>query len=283
MFLAINNCLNLDMSLKKFLTTKLFWKNLGLAFLIAFLLIGITMFFVARYTNRGENIATPNFTGLNVNEVNEMANQKNFEIEVRDSVYRKGINAGTVLVQNPLAGHKIKPGRLIHLTVASALPGKVEVPKLTDVSFRQARVLLESKGFAVGIVEYRPSEFDGLVLDQKHGGQSVPPGTKLDNGSTIDLVVGGRGIGGETTIPNLIGLTLANAKEKIVSKLLSTGAIIFDTSIHTAVDTINAAVWKQIPPADSTKQVSTGSSVDLWLRHEIKDTIKETEIKEPRK
>jgi beta-lactam-binding protein with PASTA domain len=271
------------MSLKKFLTTKLFLKNLGLALLLVVVLLGITMFFLARYTNRGDIMTTPNLTGLNINEVNQLADQKNILIEVRDSVYRKDIKAGTVLMQNPLAGHKIKPGRIISLTVAAALPEKVEVPKLTDVSLRQARVLLESKGFALGLVEYRPSEFDGLVLDQKHGGQSVPPGTKLDNGSTIDLVVGGRGIGGETTVPSLIGLNLANAKEQIISKLLAPGAIIFDTSVHNAIDTLNAAVWKQIPPADSTKYVSTGSSVDLWLRHEIKDTIKSPEIKEPEK
>jgi eukaryotic-like serine/threonine-protein kinase len=269
------------MSLKKFLTTKLFLKNLGLAFLITIALIWITMFFLARYTNRGDNISTPDFSGLNMNEVTGIADRKDLRIEVRDSVFRANIKLGTVLMQNPLAGHTIKPGRVIYLTVASALPGKVEVPKLTDVSLRQARVLLESKGFALGVVEYRPSEFDGLVLDQKYKGMSISQGTRIDNGSTIDLVVGGKGIGGETTVPNLIGLTLANAKEQIISKLLTPGAIIFDTSVHNSIDTLNASVWKQIPPADSTKLISNGSSVDLWLRHEIKDTIKETEIKAP--
>jgi len=269
------------MSLKNFLTTKLLLKNLGLALLITIALIWITMFFLARFTNRGENISTPDFSGLNINEVVGIADQKNFRIEIRDSVFRVNIKPGTILMQNPLAGHTIKPGRIIYLTVASVLPGKVEVPKLTDVSLRQARVLLESKGFALGNVEYRPSEFDGLVLDQKYKGSSIAQGTRIDNGSTIDLVVGGKGIGGETNIPNLIGLTLENAKEQIISKLLTPGAIIFDTSVHNAIDTLNASVWKQIPPADSVKLVITGSSVDLWLRREIKDTIKEAEIKEP--
>ena len=40
-----------------------------MAFLILFVLIWITMFFIARYTNRGDIIATPIFTGLNINEV----------------------------------------------------------------------------------------------------------------------------------------------------------------------------------------------------------------------
>lgn len=269
------------MSLKKFLSTKLFLKNLGLAIGITLLLIWVTMFFLSQYTNRGENIPAPDFSGLNMKEVNVIADQKNFRIMVRDSVYRATIKAGTVLVQNPSAGHKIKPGRMIYLTVASAMPEKVEVPKLTDVSLRQARVLLESRGFELGIVEFRPSEFDGLVLDQKHGGQSISPGTRLDNGSTIDLTVGGKGIGGETTVPDLMGLTLSTAKERITGKLLSQGVVIFDSSIHTADDTLNAKIWKQIPFADSTKIVNPGASIDLWLRREIKDTINKTELKAP--
>jgi eukaryotic-like serine/threonine-protein kinase len=225
----------------------------------------------------------PILQGLSLDEVIKIADQKDCRVMVRDSVFQVNIKPGTVLVQNPLAGHIIKPGRIIYLTVASALPEKVEVPKLTDISLRQARVLLESKGFALGRVEFRPSEFDGLVLDQKYNGQSIPQGTRIDNGSTIDLVVGGKGIGGETTVPHLIGLTLAAAKDSIIARLLMPGALIFDTSVHTAIDTSNASVWRQIPPADSIKLVSTGSSVDLWLRLERKDTIQDTGIKEPLK
>jgi len=202
---------------------------------------------------------------------------------IRDSVFRPNAKPGTILVQNPLAGHIIKPGRIIYLTVASVLPEKVEVPRLTDISFRQARVLLESKGFALGRVEYRPSEFDGLVLDQKYKGLSVAQGTRIDNGSTIDLVVGSKGVGGETKVPNLIGLTLSIAKDSIIAKLLTPGAVIFDTTVHTSEDTLNALVWRQIPPADSAKLVVTGSTIDLWLRLERKDSTQQIENQSPLK
>jgi eukaryotic-like serine/threonine-protein kinase len=271
------------MGLKKFLFSKIFLKNLGYAFLIGIVLIWFALFFIARYTNKGKNISTPDFTGLNIDEVIRIADRKDCRIMIRDSVFRSTVQPGTVLVQNPLAGHRIKPGRIIYLTVASILPEKVELPRLTDISFRQARVLLESKGFALGQVEYRPSEFDGLVLDQKYRGVSVPQGTRIDNGSTIDLVVGSKGMGGETTVPNLIGLTLTAARDSINARLLTTGAAIFDTSVHTAIDTLNASVWRQIPPPDSIKLVSTGSSVDLWLKLEKKDTIQSNEIVAPGK
>lgn len=265
------------MSLKKFITSKIFLKNLGLAILIPFSLIWITMFSISRYTYKGQNILTPDFTGLNIDEVIKIADIKDCRIKVRDSVYRVNIKPGTVLLQNPLAGHAIKPGRIIYLTVTSKLSEKVEVPKLTDISFRQARVLLESKGFSLGKIEFRPSEFDGLVLDQKFDGLSIHQGTRIDNGSTIDLVIGSKNIAGETTVPYLIGLTLSAAKDSIIARLLTPGAVIFDNTLLTTDDTINALVWKQIPPPDSTKLVSAGTSIDLWLMPERKDTIPQSE------
>ncbi len=261
------------MSFKKFLTSTIFFKNLGLALLITIGLIWITLLSLARYTNKGENISTPYFIGLNIDEVKKIADIKGCRIEVRDSIYRLNIKPGTVLLQNPLPAHAIKPGRVIYLTVTSTLSEKAEVPKLTDISYRQARVLLESKGFSLGKIEFRPSEFDGLVLDQKFNGVSIPQGTRIDNGSAIDLVVGSKNISGETTVPDLIGLTLSEAKDTLVTRLLTPGAVIFDNTVLSSEDTLKALVWKQIPSPDSTKQVNAGLSIDLWLGSGRNDTI----------
>ena len=46
----------------------------------------------------------------------------NLRFEVEDSVYKAGKKAGTILMQNPGAGHKIKSGRLIYLTMVSSVP-----------------------------------------------------------------------------------------------------------------------------------------------------------------
>jgi hypothetical protein len=36
---------------------------------------------------------------------------------------------------------------------------------------------------------------------------------------------------------------------------------------------MNAIVWKQFPEGDSTKYVASGSSIDLWLKSQPKDSI----------
>ena len=265
------------MQLKEFLTSKILLKNFGLAVLLTIALIWFTMIGLSYYTNKGENFPTPDLKGLTFAQVEALANKNDLRFVIEDTVFRKDIQPGTVVIQNPLAGHKIKPNRVIYITLASARPEQVEVPKLTDVSMRQATELLESKGFALGNIELRPSEFNDLVLDQKYKGQSVQPGSRLDNGSTIDLVVGKNMAGGETTIPNLTALSLADAKNILKSKSLAIGSKMYDPAIVTAEDSSNAVIWKQMPQPDSTKFVMPGLSVDLWLK--LKSAPTDTEIK----
>jgi beta-lactam-binding protein with PASTA domain len=254
------------MRLKELITHKIFLKNAGLAVLITAALIWFTMIMLSIYTNKGENFPTPDFKGLTISKAEELANTHNLRFITKDSVYRKDVPPGTVVFQNPSAGHKIKPNRLIYITLSSFLPEQVEIPKLTDVSFRHAEELLESKGFALGSIIFRPSEFEDLVLEQKYNGLPVAPGTRLDNGSTIDLVVGKKMTGGETTIPDLKSLTLIDAQNILNNKSLMSGVIIYDTDVQTAADSLNAMVWKQLPQPDSTSLVMSGLSVDLWLK-----------------
>lgn len=254
------------MRLKEFLTSKIFLKNFGIVVLLTIALIWFTMIMLSFYTNKGENFPTPDFKGLSVTQVEALADKNDLRFVIKDSVFRKEIQPGTVVIQSPSAGHKIKPNRLIYITLASFVPEQVEVPKLTDVSMRQARVLLESKGFALGNIELRPSEFDDLVLDQKHNGQTIAPGLRLDNGSTIDLVVGKNMAGGETKIPDLMALSLSNALNILKSRSLTTGSVIYDPAILTNEDSLNSVIWKQMPQPDSTKFVMPGLSVDLWLK-----------------
>ena len=258
------------MQIIEFIKSKVFLKHFGLAVLFTLVLIWFVMIWLSFYTNKGESFPAPNLKGLSISEVEKLMSKDHIRYAVGDSVYRKGVQPGIVVLQNPEAGHKIKPNRLIYLSLASNLPEQVEVPKVTDVSIRQARVLLESKGFALGNVEFRPSEFDDLVLEQKYNGHVVEPGTKLGNGATIDLIVG-RTLNGKTFVPDLTGLTAITAKENLRKRALFIGATTYEPSVKTLADSARAIVWKQVPPADSTAFVQPGMTVDIWLKPEQAD------------
>ncbi len=257
------------MGLKQFFTSKIFLKHIGLALAITLVLAWLAMLVMSVYTNRGESFPTPDFSGKTIEEAEDLADDQGVRFLIEDSVYRKDVSPGIVLRQTPLAGHKVKPGRKVYLTVSAAYPEQVEIPKLTDVSLRQARVLLESKGFAMGSVEYRPSEFNDLVLDAKYSGQSIFPGSRIDNGATIDLVVGRNLSNSETLIPDLTGLSLESATSALSAKSLNVGVVLYDPSVLTSDDSLKSRVIKQSPVADSTSVVSQGSLVDLWLGFEV--------------
>ena len=86
-----------------------------------------------------------------------------------------------VIGQMPEAGHDVKEGRTIFLSICALSPEQVEMPKLTDISFRQAVNIMQTVGLNVGRIEYVPSEFSNLVLAQKLNEESVEPGVMVNN------------------------------------------------------------------------------------------------------
>jgi hypothetical protein len=62
-----------------------------------------------------------------------------------------------------------------------------------------------------------------------------------------------------------MGLKLEAAKNTILGASLNLGAFIYDTTISTGDDTLNAFVFKQIPEYKETATLQLGSGIYLWL------------------
>jgi beta-lactam-binding protein with PASTA domain len=86
----------------------------------------------------------------------------------------------------------------------------------------------------------------------------------IDRGSAIDLVVGKSGSGEMTLVPDLRGVSLAQAQNELTILNLSLGAVIYDESVLNIGDSLSARVWQQRPEA-SGQVVDQGISVDLWM------------------
>jgi len=259
------------MALKEFFLSKLFRKHLLAAVVLTLVLLWITMMILSLYTHRGESLSIPDFTGMTISEARQVSKKLDLRFEVEDSVYKADKKAGTILIQNPLPGHRIKSGRMIYLTLVTSVPGQEIVPQVTDISLRQARVLLESKGFLVGRIEFRPSEFNDLVLEQKNNGAPIPPGTRMDTGSTVDLVVGQSFGANDTFVPDLLGMTMADLLVILNERQLQTGSVVYDGSVTSHADSISATVISQFPLADSTIVVPAGSAINLVLSARLKE------------
>lgn len=142
------------------------------------------------WTMHGKNIVVPNVRGLNYNEAANILEGEGLTIELSDSVYDNGSRPGTVLEQNPKARAKVKPGRVIYVSINAFSPSTVTLPQLTDISVRQAQSTLQALG--IKDVQIVPvfSEYKDLVLAAKMGGKNLLPGARIAVNSRVVLEVG---------------------------------------------------------------------------------------------
>ena len=258
----------------RFLISKVFWINLLIAIVLVVGGLYTTLTYLDSYTKHGEELEVPEFVGLHITESDLAVTEKGSLLtEISDSIFIIGKVGGTVIKQHPLAGKQVKHGRTIYLTVAANQPVKIKMPKLVDRSLRQATSILETYGLEVGELEYRPDMCMNCILRQKIEGEYIEEGTRIRKGSVIDLVVG-QGLGSILIeVPYLLEFNLEMATNLLQSKSLNLGAPLFDETVKTAEDSINAVVYKQLPPFSQLPTARMGVAVDLFLTLDTNNVV----------
>jgi len=253
------------MSLKNFIFSKVFLKNLGLAFLIVAGAILLLLLWLNIYTRHGQARTVPNFTGLTMEETAALAKKSRMKFQVIDSVYTSLVPRGCVAEQNPKPGFRVKKWRNIILTINAFRPEMVAVPDLKDLPLRQAIALIEDAGLEMGELRYKADLSINVVLSQLLNGKDAVPGDSIQKGSVIDLLLG-KGLSNQRTpVPDLTGMRLDPARNRIFGASLNLGTFIFDNTILTSEDSLNAFVYKQNPEYKEDASLQLGSSIYLWL------------------
>jgi beta-lactam-binding protein with PASTA domain len=253
------------MSFKNFILSKVFVKNLGFAVVIIVGVVMILLIWLNFYTRHGQARPVPDFFGLTMEQTAKLAKKNRLRYQVIDSVYTTVVPRGCIAEQNPKPGFKVKKWRNIILTINAFHPEMVAMPNLVDLPKRQAIALIESSGLEIGLLKYRPDLSIDVVIDQLYNGKKVPEGDSLQKGSVIDLVLG-KGLSNQRTpVPNLIGMNLDPSKNKILGSSLNLGTYIYDNTILSGEDTLNAFVYKQNPEFKDDASLQLGSAIYLWL------------------
>lgn len=265
----------------KFITEKPLWVNILTG--IGLILMLILLFFGSLdwITGYGKFEKVPNVAGQHILAAQKILEDKGFEVVVIDSVYIDTIAKQAVIKQAPEGDAVVKTGRTIYLTLNRTIPPQVEMPNLTGFSIRSAEMYLQSLGLKLGFVTYKPDIARNAVLEQLLNGSPVKPGEKIAIGSVINLVLGS-GVGGdETDVPDLVGLTLDQARSTLASLNINIGSIVAGGVIK---DSAAAFIIKQNPPLVSDvpgadglpvkNKIRQGQIMDLYISEQapIKDT-----------
>lgn len=244
-------------------------KQFRIHFAIAFGSVAILLFIVFKwlniYTRHSETISVPDLKGIEIVEAMDLLDQQGFKYVI-DSIYTELGEPNTVYEQEPEANALVKENRTIYLTIVSGSAPTVKLPDLIDVSFREAKAILESYGIKVGQLIYRPDLAQNAVLGMRYKGTEVSKGYVLSKGEVVDLILGD-GYGNlKVVIPNLVGLSFDEALFVLQGSKLLIGSVIFDGNNN---DTLNAIVYRQSPESStdtSMNKISQGETIDIYLK-----------------
>lgn len=179
------------MSLVKFLTSKVFLKQLALAIVAIVVLSFIMLKWLNVTTNHGEFVVVPDLKGKSIETVKIELNDLNLAMEIQDSAnFNPNYPKYSVIEQNPDSGSQVKENRKIYLILNPSGYRKVEVPNILKRTLRQAKPQLKALEFKIGEITYIDNIGKDVVLGMRHNGETLRPGEMLPLTSTIDLVLG---------------------------------------------------------------------------------------------
>lgn len=236
---------------------------LAMAFVGVALIVG-AMIFLNLVTQHNRELEVPDFRGMTVNEAMAAADSAGIRVEVIDSVYSQR-NRGKVKSHTPAAGIMVKKGRRVLLTVNAVNARKVSVPNLVGYSLRQAMPELDQRGLELGRLIYKDDIATNNVLQQQYNGRPIAAGALVEAESVIDLVLGLNSSDCETMIPSVLGKDEKSAVRTLHDSYLNVRRVIFDKSVQTWEDSLNAQVYKQ-NPEPSELPVGMGADVTIYLK-----------------
>ena len=184
--------------------------------LLAALVIGL-VFFAQNIIGTEPQVTVPDCVGGPISACRTLAEDRGLTVDVvrRDISDRPN---GTVLEQDPAAREMVDRGTKIEVVISRGVM-QVPVPNVIGKPVDEARQILEDLGFRVLVDRQFNDEVEEDVVFE----QDLAPGTKVDEGSPIQLTVSQ---GAETVVvPDLTGMTVDEARSTLEAEGLALGNV----------------------------------------------------------
>lgn len=249
-----------------FITKKSLVWNILASLVGSLLLILLFLLSLNWITHHGSTLTIPPVTGMPFEKAKAVLEEKGFDVEIQDSVYNDTAASLSVLRQFPAADALVKVNRTVYLTISRSVPPFIEMPIVEGLSYRNAVLVLRQYGLKLRDTLYRSDFAKNAVLEQLFQGQRIKPGTKINMGSAITLVLGS-GVGSDQLpVPDLVGMRYAEARVLIESSGLILDVVVADAEVR---DSASAFVYRQQPerytPDGMINRIRPGQSMDLFL------------------
>lgn len=248
----------------RYLFSMTFIKTAGIGLAVVLISVFGSLFWLKSVTQHGKTVEVPNMKLMQLSEAVVILDSLGLEFEVIDSThYVPGIAEGAVVESFPKEYQKVKLGRKILLTTNPANLPKYPLPNYKDQLVSYVTSKFKTKGFIVDSIVMVPDLSHDLVLkvvDDR--GEVAQEQAMYETGAHFTLFVSAGQDGRVVYLPELVGMTYAEAKTTLSTFSLNQGALIYVDHVE---DTAGAFIMKQYPAYDLEVEVNAGSAVDLWL------------------
>lgn len=223
-------------------------------------------------TRHGARCTVPDFSGIALADAEQLAKKHDLELHINDSLFVPAYEGGIILDQLPKGGVEVKPGRTVYITINSFRQKMVPVPYVASRSLRQAKNMLEIAGLEIKELIYRPDMATNYVLEEFYERQQILADSRIEAemGSGITLYVGVEPSENNTFVPQVVGLSLHDAKGRLWESGLNVGKVIYEEGIN-LLNQKQARVYAQSNPAE--QGLALGTPVDLMLTLDL-DRVK---------
>ena len=239
-------------------------KNILLALalsIVAFIIVSVSLRVITRH---GQRHAVPDFTDMTIAQALSASTDMELKLEAIDSLYVASKTKGIVLDQYPKAGNHVKKGRRVFLTTNSFKAKVVPIPYVAGFSLRQAKNKIVGSGFKIKNISYKADIATNNVLKQYYNGELVSSGSRLmgEVGSGISLQVGLNPVDPNPIVPVILGLTVAQAQNKLWESGFNIGVIDYDNNISSSdVESPDIKVYTQSIMGGTTAMFGRSISV----------------------
>jgi len=195
----------------------------GIAFFIVSVIFVLIMDQVVMpfYVSGGNSITLQDVRNMSLSRAETKLDEMELDAVVLDSVANPDLPPYTVIEQQPLPGNLVKKGRAVFLTVTK---GKeyVQMPNLIGKAMQEAELILDRLSLKVKATEYK-YDYDkpkGVIC-----GQSINPGMSVAKHSSLTIWISNGPPVKIYHVPDLFGLSLTVAKQRIHRSGLELGQI----------------------------------------------------------
>ncbi len=211
------------------------WGKTVLAIIIIFAFTLLTdKIIMPFYVQLGDETELPDVIEMSISEATGVLKDKGFIVVIKDSLYDANHPVGSVIEQNPYPYAIVKEGRRVYLTVSIG-EKPIIMPNLFGVSPRESELILVTHDLKLRSKNYVYSDryHEGTVM-----GQSYPQGQEIKSGSAIDIIISLGQLSVDPVVPDLIGKSMHEARERLRAINLKIAEIIWEERENILPETV---------------------------------------------